>query len=380
MVKPRKKVLHFIESEGVYGAERVILNLSKEMLQSTEIEPVVGCIVNKSEDVSDLFDAARNLGIEAIKLPISNSKVILDLFKAAKILRSARIAIIHSHGYKPSVYGAFLAVLLKIPVIATCHLWFEPSKGPLKMRFMLWLERHAYLRFPKILAVSESIRQTLLGNGVAPARVQVIPNGVDLVFNAESAEASKRLRDELSLREDDYCVLSAGRLARQKAQWVIVEAAAILKAAGQPCQFLIVGEGGLKASLQEMIKARGVEDCVKLLGFRSDMQQLLDVADLFVLPSLDEGMPMSLLEAACAKVPVVATPVGDIPKLLEHERSGLIVPLENPQALAERINRLKSNRAFAQTLADEAYLRVRALYSSQAMCEQYIKVYNEVLS
>lgn len=380
MVKLRKKVLHFIESEGVYGAERVILNLSKEMRGSAEFEPVVGCIVRSESDADDLFSLARELGVRAIKLSMSNARLLIDLLGVSAILRQEKIVLIHSHGYKPTVYGALLGALLKVPMIATCHSWPDPGKGPLKMKLMVWLQNYVLRWLPKVLAVSDTIRQCLIENGVDANRISVVPNGVDFASEHSNAHQRNVLRKELEIKEDDYCVLNIGRLTPVKAQWVVIEAAAILKKIGQPCRFLIVGEGAHRGHLQALIEERDVEDSVKLLGFRSDIHELLNVADLFVLPSLSEGMPMSLLEAANAKVPVAATAVGDIPKLLEHERSGLIVPQENPEALAERIIRLKNNSDFAQALADEAHTRVRALYSSQVMCQQYIEVYTEVLS
>jgi len=376
----RARVLHLIDSEGVYGAERVILNLSKEMLNSDNFEPVVGCIVKSSNDRNDLFDAAVSMGIEAIKVPISNRNVFFDLFRAAKLLRLKRIAIVHSHGYKPSVYAGFLRLIFNMPAVATCHLWFDPSSGPLKMRFMMWLEKYAYKSFSKVLAVSEAISRILLQNSIDPRRVQVIPNGVDVADGTVSDASVELLRQELGLSEQCRCILNAGRLARQKSQWVIIEAAAIVKSAGVSFQILIVGEGGLKDSLQHLIEQRNVEDCVKLLGFRTDIAQLLRVADIFVLPSLDEGMPMSLLEAVNSKVPVIATAVGDIPKLLEHERSGLIVAQENPSMLAEQILQLLNNKPQAQAMAQVAFDRARKLYSSQAMSKRYLDVYAEVLA
>jgi glycosyltransferase involved in cell wall biosynthesis len=372
--------LHFLDSGGVYGAERVILNLSREMLRSDRFEPVVGCIVRHSEDRSDLYDAAEALGVEAVKVPIANGLLFRDLPRTVRLLRSLRIGLIHSHGYKPSVYGFVVRILGGIPILATCHLWFEPSKGPLKMRVMVWIEKRIYRWFPVVVAVSEPIREVLIRHGILRERTVVICNGVEPQKPVPSSLQVVDLRRELGLTDGDFCVLTAGRLTRQKAQWLLVEAAAILKSAGGGVHFLIVGEGELVDELRAAIQKHDVADCVSLLGFRRDMPRLLAAADAFALPSLDEGMPMSLLEAAAARVPAIATPVGDVPKLIEHERTGLLVPLENALALAKSVARLRDDRAFAHDLANAAYAKMVGKYSSDAMCARYMDVYAGILA
>lgn len=374
-----KRILHLIDSAGVYGAERVILNLSSQMKNNVDFHPMVGCIVNHANEKSALYDAARSLGIDAIKVPINNARLPLDLQQVARQFKQSGINLIHSHGYKPSVFGFAIKLLTGIPVIATCHLWFEPDRGPLKMRVMVALEKRLYRWFPKVLAVSDPIRTILLKNGVKPERSTVIQNGVDVAVPALSATEKTQLRHSIGLTADDFCILNAGRLAKQKAQWALIDAAALLKSSASPCKFLIVGEGALTQELRERIAMRGVEDCVLMLGFRDDIDRLLSICDVFALPSLDEGMPMSLLEAVSAKVPAVVTAVGDIPKLIEHHKSGMIIPPENPQALADAILQYKQQPALRKSFTDAAFERLEREYSSRAMASRYIDIYHDVL-
>jgi glycosyltransferase involved in cell wall biosynthesis len=116
------------------------------------------------------------------------------------------------------------------------------------------------------------------------------------------------------------------------------------------------------------------------LGFRNDIDQLLAMCNAFALPSIDEGMPMSLLEAAAAAKPIVSTLVGDIGKLIKHEATGLVIPTEDPVALAEAILRLKNNSPLAQDLGQQAYAHMLQHYSSQAMCAAYLDIYQNVLN
>jgi glycosyltransferase involved in cell wall biosynthesis len=374
-----QKVLHFIDSEGVYGAERVILNLSQKMLAQPEFIPVIGCIVSNTQAGNPLYDAALAAGIEAHKIVIANSKLLSHIPAAADQLKSLGISLIHSHGYKPSVFGFFIARRIGIPIISTCHLWFQPNQGPLKMRVMIWLEKKLYRHFPKIIAVSEPIKAILAQAKLPAHKLDLVRNGVDIPEVDLSSEAALALRAELGLAPDDLVILNSGRLARQKAQWILVKAASILQQQGRKIQMLIVGEGGLRSELEALIEQEGVGSCVKLLGFRSDINQLLAISDIFALPSLDEGMPMSLLEAAAAAKPIIATAVGDIAKLIRHDDSGLIIPTENPQALSEAIVKLVDDTAFAQRLANTAYRLMRADYSSDAMCSRYQTIYRELI-
>jgi glycosyltransferase involved in cell wall biosynthesis len=378
MAAERKQILHFIESGGLYGAERVILNLSRAMQGRAEFWPVVGCIVSDEEEQSALYDEATRQGIDAIKIVIPNARLPIALPRAARLLKDKGIQLIHSHGYKPSVYGFAIRAMSGIPVIATCHLWFEMDNGPLKTRLMIWLEKWVYRRYPKVIGVSEDICRTLIDNGVAPSRTLVVENGVDLPERTLTADRKRQLRKQLGVPEDAFCVLNAGRLTRQKGQWTLVEAAGQLSADQNAFHFLIAGEGKLRGLLEQAIVSHGVEKQVALLGFRSDIQQLLEISDALVLPSLDEGMPMVLLEAVAMEVPVVATEVGDIPKLIIDGQSGTTIPKENPGAVADALRKLDREPEFARALAREAYQMLVQKYSSEAMHRRYDAIYRDL--
>lgn len=374
----KKRILHFIESEGVYGAERVILNLSQQLQLSTEYTPVVGCIVNHPQQQSDLYDTALAQGVEAVKIPIANSKLLWQLPAAARQLKHLGIDLIHSHGYKPSVFGFLIKILSGIPIIATCHLWFEPTKAPLKTRVMMRLEKWFYHHYPKVIGVSEPIVDVLRKAGLRQNQVALVRNGVNIPA-AIPAEQLSKLRQELQLAPGTFCLLNSARLTRQKGQWNLIDATYQLVQAGIPCRTLIVGQGPLVAELQQQIDKLGINQSVSLLGFRSDIDQLLALCDIFVLPSLDEGMPMSLLEAAAANKPIVTTQVGDIGKLIEHQHSGWVIPVNDASALANALLQLHQQPSIAQQLAQVAHQRLCDHYSSAAMSQQYSAIYRELL-
>ena len=134
---------------------------------------------------------------------------------------------------------------------------------------------------------------------------------------------------------------------------------------------MIAGDGELKGELHQLIDEKKLETVVRLMGFRQDIRELLLIADLFVLPSLDEGMPMSLLEAVASRTPVIATVLGDIPKLIRHEESGLIIPANDAEALAQAVRELQVDRQKRERLPQTALCMLERHYSSERMYKQY---------
>jgi hypothetical protein len=293
-------------------------------------------------------------------------------------MKGAGIGLMHSHGYKASVFGTMIRSWSGIPILATCHLWFQGSSRPLKMRLMLAAEKRAYRSFRHVVGVSADIRRTLIGAGLAPERIQVVENGVEVGdLPRIDAERAARLRADLGLDEDSFVVFNAARVNQQKGQWNLIEAAAKLRAVDGKIRFVIVGEGPLEAELRERARKLGVEDIVRFGGFRDDVDDLLQIVDVFALPSLDEGMPMSLLEAVARRVPVITTDVGDIGRVIADGQSGWIIPVEDAAALAEAIGACRRDPEESARRAGEALRRVEESYSSAAMYGRYAKIYEQ---
>jgi glycosyltransferase involved in cell wall biosynthesis len=366
----RLRVMHFIESGGLYGAESVIMNLSREMRADGRFEPVIGCIVQRAEERVALAELADNSAIEAHRLLLANRLVWLQLPRIARRLRELKIDILHCHGYKPAVYAYVIARLTGIRILTTCHLWYFDPDAPLKMRMMVGLEKLLYRRWPLVIAVSDKIRDILLANGVRPERVRVIPNGIPIgEYSANLPQSTAGPRP--------LHVLNVARLTQQKAQSDLVTAAALVRRE-RDVRFTIVGDGELREQLARQIASQSLGDCVELAGFRPDVSRALLDADVFALPSHDEGMPISLLEAVAAGVPVIATAVGDVPKLIRHEDTGLIVAAGDPGGLARAILQVAADRDAAMARAERARRVLIAGYSSGAMFSGYARAYQEV--
>ncbi len=372
------KILHLIESSGLYGAESVILNLSREMKTVGMYEPVIGCIVSSPDEKNDLYDKALSYNIESLKIVIRNSCLFVDLPAFVLRCREMDIHIIHSHGYKPSVYGFFVKLFTGIHVTSTCHLWFMGANRPLKQRIMTALELFCYRFFPVVIGVSEPIRKILIDHKVSGDKIVVIKNGIFLGdYNGIKSDKHNCLRTEFDIKEGLPIVLNVARLNEQKDQSSIISAAKQLIDKGFHYKFFIVGEGHLRHSLELEISEKGLQKDVFLLGYRDDIPMLLRNSDVFILPSIDEGMPMALLEAIASKIPVVATQVGDIPKLIAHEKTGFIVNIKDVNSLSEGISCVLEHPEQSSEMAENAYEELQEKYSSSSMYRQYDVVYNK---
>ena len=377
----KKKILHFIDSEGLYGAENVLLNLSRKMLFSEDYIPVIGCIVQHYSDQSDLYDKALDLGIEAVKIRINNLIFFIDIFKTALFLKKIKINCIHSHGYKPSVVGYVIQKITGIPIISTCHLWYASGKRALKQRMMIRTELFFYRFFSKVVCVSEPIKKVLLHAGVPEDKTVFIKNGIYISdYSMRSVLTGSELKQELDISPESFVLVNIARLSKQKAQDNIIAAANILKKHGSDCIFLMAGEGPLRSHYEVMVRSLGLQACVKFLGFQSDIKALLLISHAFILPSRDEGLPMSLLEAMASHTPTIVTPVGNISDLARHKKTAFVVSVDNVGAIVKAVQWMMNNQDACEKISKNAYDNVNKYYSASAMYRAYQSVYADVVN
>jgi glycosyltransferase involved in cell wall biosynthesis len=221
----------------------------------------------------------------------------------------------------------------------------------------------------RYVAVSHEVARRLIRKLRWPARkIQVIHNCVSV-----TTECAPHRPIERSGRP---IVLTVARLDEQKGHSYLLEAAAQVPEA----QFVLAGDGPLRASLEAQARALGVEERVKFLGYRSDIANLLADCDVFVLPSLYEGLPLSILEAMSAGKPVIATHIGGTDEVVIAGETGLLVPPADSVALATAIRAVLTDRPLAQRLASAGRARVEQEFSAAKMVQQVIAVYEELLA
>ncbi len=372
-----RAVLQLVDTgkEYVYGTESVVLNLSQTMTKDG-FHPIIGCITNLSDAKPEFGVIAESLGLKVVYINVKGKFDPSFFWKTNAIIRQNNVAIIHSHGYKTTLLGFIIAKMNNIPIIVTQHLWSGAKS--FKLKIYIKLEALIMRFIPRVVAVSEQIKKEIIKNGVLPQKVTVIDNGINIDKYSKSDDFSN-LKLQLNLPIKALIVGTLARLSKQKGINYLLEAAKIIIEKIPNTHFLIVGDGPLRNELHNFAKDLGIFKNIHFLGFRTDCEKLLKVMDVFVLSSIDEGLPMALLEAMATKKPVVVTSVGSIPNVIKNNENGFLVEPANSKELAEKIIYLLNNEQKRKEFSEKAFKTVVNNYSSEAMCKGYLKVYNEIL-
>lgn len=299
-----------------------------------------------------------------------------SLVKLICILKREQIDILHTHGYDPGFWGRIAALMARVPVIIT----HEHGKTLWKRKYQIWFERFAN-RFTDIrIAVSEDIRRLRIENEhTPPQKIVTIPNGVD-VRKFEKSFSRKRIRNELKINPKDFVIGTVGRLTSAKAYNVLIDAFEIVHKEIQNSILLFVGDGELKSDLEKYVAKKDIKDHVRFLGTRSDIPELLSVFDIFVLSSDREGLPVALLEAMAAGLPVIATAVGGIPEVINDGWNGYLVPPGNADTLVEKIQWLLRDREERRKISKNARVTIKENYTIEKTTHRIEKTYEQFTS
>ncbi len=297
------------------------------------------------------------------------------LWDILRLIRERQVGILHTHEFFMNILGLVASRLTGVPLVATVH-----GKNYYADRFRRRLAYRLVGRLAdQMIAVSEDVRRFLAGRlGIAPDRIRVVPNGVPLEEEPPQERVSA-LRDSLRLGRDSRVVGTVGSLYPVKGHRYLIDAAPRVVLRFPHAVFLIVGRGGLQEELEAQAHRVGVAPRLRFLGHRDDVRHLLAICDVFVLPSLSEGMPLALLEAMAAGVPVVATRVGGVSEVMEDGKTGLLVPPGDSHALAESIVTLLDNRTLAREIGESARNVVASRFSLTGALEAYQEIYTELI-
>lgn len=366
-------MLHLISPIGFFGAENVMVQLSKE-LRSLKYGVYVGILGNSRNSYLEAVKEAEKLGLNIQVFPCNGKFDIKAIIKIRQYIKRNRIGVIHSHGYKSNFYGILASFNLNVLRVTTCHNWLG---NKLKMKLYARLDKFLLNKFDRIIAVSDDLLEEILPNVSSRDKVTVINNGVDLnKFQPSGGDA--RLKKTMGMKEGETVVGAIGRLTEEKGQVYLIRAFAEIVPEFPKAKLLIVGDGPLRNSLESEARNLGLEDKVVFAGIRNDIPEILNITDVFVLPSLEEAMPMALLEAMAARRPIVATRVGAVSNIIEDKVSGLLVGPKDPIALSRSIAYLLKNKTIASSLGENSYDIVRNNFSAGRMAREYIKAYNSL--
>lgn len=397
------KIVRIIARLNVGGPARHVVWLTKELDGGEFRSVLVAGTVPEGEQSMEYF--AEEHGVEPIFIREMSRELslkdVVSMWKVFKLLRRERPDIIHTHTAKAGTVGRISGLFYKIFFnrrVKTVHTYhghvFHSYYGSLKTRLFLAIEKVlGAVATDSIIAITEQQKEEIhktFGVG-REDKFSVIPLGIDLEKFDMSPDARARFRAEVGASDDEMLVGFVGRLTEIKNIPMLIDAAANLlamRSASEKVRFVIIGDGNLRTELEDYAVTRRVASRLLFVGNRNDAPVFYAGLDVVALTSLNEGTPLSLIEAMAARRPVIATAVGGVIDLVGaqveagegfkvHER-GLTVGSGDAEGFARGLARLAEDPALRETLASTAFVFVRARYGKDRLVSDIAALYRRL--
>lgn len=360
------RIAMLLESDGPGGAEYMLIQLAEELRRRGHSIVPVG----PAKGLGWLDRVLRERGFSPDRFTLRHPLDWQCLKDLAAMLRRSNVDVVHGHEFTMALYGTAAARLIGKPAVITIHSAQYVSLA-LRRRFALSCaarSSHA------LVAVSSETARTLERRlWLRSGAVTTIHNGI-----VERPGRADGVRDGIGACSDETLLLAVGNLYPVKGHPVLLDALQRLQAdAPVRWRLVVAGRGRHKASLEERTAALGLGEHVRFLGHRDDVPDLLAAADVFVMPSLREGLPLAILEAMFAGKPIVASGVGGIPEAITSGEHGLLVPPSDPVALSEALRAVLADPALRLRLGEAARRRAQEEFRVEHMADRYERIYRE---
>lgn len=371
-MKKKIKLMQITHDLAIGGLQQVVVNLCRT-IDRRKFDVSVLCL----REAGELAPEIKKLGIKVFLIPHKENRTdYLSFIKVSKILKDEKIEIIHTHNTQPFIDGTLGALLSGIKtIIHTDHARVFPDKR--RYMFAEWvMSQFAY----KVVGVSEHTSSNLIKyEKISKRKIVTIPNGIDESIYNISIDIVKKKR-ELGIVGNGPVIGLGVRLSEQKGITYLLQAMRYLIFKIPDITLIIAGQGELDQKLQAEAQELGVDKHVLFIGPRLDVPELLQLYDLYVLPSLWEGLPMVLLEAMAAGCPVVATNVGGNSMAITHGKNGSLVEPRSPEVLAAEIIKLLTDEDLRKKYIKNGHIAIESKFSARIMTNQYQKLYLTALT
>ena len=367
------QVLHSLD---IGGAEVLAAGLARAL--SDRFRFVFACL----DDVGSLGEQLRDDGFTVELIGRSEGIDWRCGRRLGAFVKAQQVDVLHAHQYTP-FFQSLIGRLSRwqMPIVFTEHGRHFPDSRSAKR---VAVNRLLMRRRDRVIGVGASVRRALIANeGITADRVEVIYNGVDLgPFEAvrDDSVLRREVRNELGLADDERVILQVARLNPLKDHLTAISTIRKLRDYGVKARLVLAGEGEERAKIEAAIRETELQGHVTLLGARRDIPRLLSAADAFLLSSISEGIPLTLIEAMAAGVPIVSTDVGGIPEVIDHGATGLLAPARDDGRLAKHLQRTLTDLALRQSIIAAAQDKARERFSLDEMHRLYAEVYSECLT
>jgi glycosyltransferase involved in cell wall biosynthesis len=321
---------------------------------------------------AELRRRAEEAGIPVHPMPIRSSFDAGAIAGMVRLFRREKVDVVNTHSGKDSWVGSIAAKVAGVPLLLrTRHISVPVRRG--------WY--NFIYRWPDgYVTTGEMIREHLIGVGIPPDRVVSIPTGVDVERFSPDVSGDP-VRAEFSVGREEPLVSVIGVLRSWKRHDVFLEAVRLLREGGSPVRGLVVGEGPQRERIAGGIAGKDLARAVRMTGYRQDIPEIVAASDVIVLPSdRFEGVPQVILQSLAMGRAVVASPIGGVPEVVHHEKTGLLCPAGDPSAYADAIARLLAEPELRERLGATGRELVLSRYSSTAMCDRTEGFYDMLAS
>jgi len=363
--------LQLIDGLNIGGAEILLRELSVGLLRR-------GFRVSIGYSSSGpLVQELTSLGLPLTRLPRLLRIDPILFCGMVGLIRRESPQIVHTHLFKSDFHGRLAARIAGVPVVVSTLHSIDPWAQERSLgRLYGWTARFA----DRVIAVSEDVRRFHAAHtGIPEEKLVTIENGVDIHRFAGLESAGRSVRKELDIDNAALVFGVVGRLTPPKDHSTFLKAAALILQKAPQARFLLVGEGPLRKDLELQAQEIGLGNALIFTGLRKDIPAVLAAVDVLVFSSLWEGLPVALLEGMAAARPVVATAVGGIPEVVLPDKSAILVPPGDADALAQACLRLASDSATRHSMGQAGLERVVARYSIDAMIDRTAALYAKLL-
>ena len=370
------KVLIFIQGLSFGGPEKLVYDMVKHIIKNQNNIKIIKLEIC-CYDILGHF-AEKLIGEkQKINLSLLKRKPGIDLFypfKLAFLIKQKKIDVIHAHNATAWFYGTWASILTRVPIVYTEHDRSFPT--PLRLKyFHYFFGRYA----TAVIAVSKAVKENL-EKYEHIKNAKVIYNGIDPdLFKPASIEEKVLKKKQLGLNKNDFVLGNVGRMDYWKNQRILIEILPDLKKISPQIKLILVGGGEEEGNLKKSAIKKGVKNDVIFLGQRSDVNQILKAFDIFVFPSLTEGLPLVVIEAMATGLPIVASHVGGIPELIDHGVNGLLVAPMSGAEIKDAILKFLQNPNLRQKMGEIARQKFEAHFSLSQMVKNYLEVYDRAL-
>lgn len=371
------KVLHVIDSGGLYGAEMMLLNLVEEQIR-VGLDPTICSIGKLNIEDKPLEKEALKRGFKVKKFRMRAGPNILGAWEILKIAKIDCFDLMHTHCYKGNILFGFIPKRIRnIPLVSTIHGWTGIRRFS-RIRLYQWIETKSLKFIDAVVLVNKAMLSKPRIKNYNVKKFYIINNGIPINgYRDNNCELDSEIA---AFCKEGFVVGSIGRLSEEKGFDYLIEAVNLLAKKIDNLKLIIIGEGPKREYLYKKTVTLKLADRIFLPGHRNCGSKYLPLLDVFVLPSLNEGLPITILEAMMAKTPIVATRVGGIPDVLQNGKGGLLIEPCNPQSLAKAIMEIRENKRLSEIITLFSYNEVITKYNSQNMASQYYDIYQKVLN